>query len=136
MKLDTRINNNDNNNDNNDYDDYDENEPSYITMYKIQQQIKTIRKQKYYIILDFLNELFQENHNSLFRFVIKFPIRLKLKHINNIITKYSKKLNIKQIKSSDELIDIIKKIISNLDYDLKNIVRNETTLYLIKSLNK
>jgi hypothetical protein len=126
---------------------YNINESVTNYMKKVEKYKNYILKEKYIIILNFLNEWTEGNYKSLtdFKNINEYILLKDKKHNNKIVKKYSeifeKKLNVDLSvdaeTDSDDITDkyiilILQKVLNYLDYYLSKTLFDNKIFYSIK----
>jgi hypothetical protein len=124
---------------------YDGTEPLYIYKNKLDAYMKLVKKEKYNIILKFLNELFEKDCKSLTEFKNIDMTNSNIKHFINIIKnhenifnkKYKLEINNNSINEASEeeilehTINIIKKLLYLMEYSIYKKKINDKYYYTI-----
>lgn len=112
-------------------------DPVYLTRHKFEMALLSIKKQKYNIIIDFMNNLFNTEHKSLTLFKYINMEKVNIDHIKKIVKKHKKNLKEKckmEISEDDVtekyIISYLRKLLTSIDYSFCK--RMNTGLFYVK----
>lgn len=121
---------------------YNSSDPVYVMKQKLDDLITSVRKEKYNIILSFINKLFNKTHKSL-RDVKNIKYTDMSHEALNILSDFQKKfkdklkivINVDDLEDEDlteeYIFNLIKSMVKSIEYSLIRTEKNKKNIYTI-----
>jgi len=116
----------------------DENEPVYVTRYKIEMMALSLKKGKYNTILNFMNDLFDKEYKSLISFKYINIGNCDIDDMKSVVNAHKKKLKDKcKLDINEEevcekyIVVFLRKALASIDYSFCK--RMDTGIYYVKN---
>ena len=115
-----------------------ENDPVYVTRYKIEMMGLSLKKQKYNAVLKFMNDLFETEHKSLTSFKYLDLEKCDIDDMKEVVKANKKNLKDKckiEINEDDVnekyIVTCLRKILTSIDYSFSK--KMDSGLYYVKN---
>jgi hypothetical protein len=115
-----------------------EDDPVYVTRYKIEMMGLSIKRQKYDTVLKFMNDLFETEHKSLTSFKCINMEKFDIDDMKNVVKEHKKNLkNRCKIEMNEDdvnekyIVSCLRKMLTSIDYSFCK--KMDSGLYYVKN---